>query len=220
MLLHHRARHARQNGRLTATTLLVVVLEPVPAARRVGALRLRRVEHKKALFQRRLVHAGPGGEIVGVLRAAMQHDDQGQGARGRRRGDVELVIARGRAFTVAAGDELAVRPRGLRGRCGLHGSGCFAPDLACLHVNHVEVAVRSCSRRCRSACGSGEAVSGQRRLDGCGRCLQVAALSQACGFGKQALKNGVHGVPWWVFSEYGRPAPLSRPGWRAARPAP
>ena len=54
--------------------------EPVPALVRVRARRLRRVEDEEALLLGERVHARAGGEVVRVLGAAVQHDDQRQGA--------------------------------------------------------------------------------------------------------------------------------------------
>jgi hypothetical protein len=73
---HHRLRHGGDAGRLAAVAPLVVVLEPVPAARGVGVGGLRRIEHEAAMLVGQRIHAGPGGEIVGILRAAVQHHHQ------------------------------------------------------------------------------------------------------------------------------------------------
>ena len=73
---HHRAGHARQQRGLAAPAALMVVLEPVPAALRIDVRGLGRIEHEETPLARELVHARAGGEIVGVLRAAVKHHDK------------------------------------------------------------------------------------------------------------------------------------------------
>ena len=59
-----------------AATLLVVVLEPVPAAMRVGGVFLLGVDQHHVVRAGQFVHAGAGGEIERILLAAVEHEDQ------------------------------------------------------------------------------------------------------------------------------------------------
>jgi hypothetical protein len=56
--------------------MLIARVEPVPAAQAVRRSRLFGIGDEKALLFRQPVHPRPGGEILGPLTAAMQHDDQ------------------------------------------------------------------------------------------------------------------------------------------------
>ena len=73
---HRRALARRLTLLRAAPADLVVVLEPVPAPLRVPLRRLRRVEHEPARFARSFVHRRACREIVRVLLAAVQHDDE------------------------------------------------------------------------------------------------------------------------------------------------
>ena len=77
-----------------AAASLPAALEPVPAAAAVRLRRLGRVGDREAVGVGEAVHARTAGEVVRVLLAAVQHDDQrhrlrGSGCGGRQ---VELVV--------------------------------------------------------------------------------------------------------------------------------
>ena len=56
-------------------------------------MRLGRVGDKAQLRLGQRVHLGAGGEIVGALRAAVEHDDQRQRLTVIATGDIQLVAA-------------------------------------------------------------------------------------------------------------------------------
>ncbi|KAF1858297.1 hypothetical protein Lal_00014798 [Lupinus albus] len=114
---HDVARHARQDRGLAAVARALGGVEPVPAARRVGAPLLFRIEHEAVVFVRQRVHARACREIGGVLRAPVQHHDQRARRLLARRRDVELVAPRAGAAGKDAVDEAAAR-RGSRCRIG------------------------------------------------------------------------------------------------------
>ena len=71
---------------------LVGEIEPVPASRGIGARRLFRIGDDEAQFVGEAVHARADGEVVGVLRAAVQHDDQGNRAASGALRNIDLVV--------------------------------------------------------------------------------------------------------------------------------
>ena len=99
-------RDAGDQRRFALVALLVDGIEPVPAARTVGTLRLRRIDDKTFLFFGQRIHLRAGGEIVGILRAAVQHHDQRHGLAVIAAGDIQFVGARARMVAVHAVDEL------------------------------------------------------------------------------------------------------------------
>ena len=103
----HVLGHVGQDGGFSAAALLMAVLEPVPAALWIHAPRLRRVQDKESLFPRRLVHPGAGGEVVGILRASVQHHHQRQRALACLGRNEELVVAAADRVRETAGDERA-----------------------------------------------------------------------------------------------------------------
>ena len=201
---HDLARHAGQQRRFAAAAFLVRVLEPVPAALRIGLLRLRRIQHHEAVRLRHLVHRRAGGEIVRGLGAAMQHHQQRPWAGIRTGWDEQLVVAAHRSEGELAGDELrrgsscrSGRARvELVGICGFGGtfsgaSGSLRParnfagdDIDCI----------ACRRGAAAAIdlrgGRGQA---ERRLKRRGGGLQVARLGLARGLRHQACEFRVHG---------------------------
>ena len=100
---------ATQVSVLTAATAagLVVVLEPVPAARWIGLLCLRGVQHEEITLQARLVHARARGEVVGVLGAAVQHHHHRQCLTTVAWWHIELVLERRGAMRMPARGEPA-----------------------------------------------------------------------------------------------------------------
>ena len=116
-----RARPARIAGS-PSLRRLVGALEPVPAGRRIGARRLLRIGDDEAELVGERVHPRSDGEIVRLLGAAVQHDDQ-RPARGHRRTDrrIDLVVPRARGAGEASRDP--GRPRGnFRGRRSTQGA--------------------------------------------------------------------------------------------------
>ena len=193
--LHHVTRHAGQQRRLAPASLLVVVFEPVPAARRIGVLRLRRIQHVKPAFQGGFVHARAGGKVVRVLRATVQHHHQRQRLGEGRWRNVELVLAAaGRAFGVAAADELADRA-GLDGGLGRFLRRRWTADFMRFHVDDVRVVHRAGGHGSAAECG----------LDGGGGGLQVAGLHQPRGFGHRILEGRVVHRAGGVFGASGQP---------------
>ena len=79
-------REARQPGGLAGAAVLMAPVEPIPASRRVRSARLERIGDDEAEFVRQPIHSRAYREIVGVLRAAMQHqhDHRPVSAQGRR----------------------------------------------------------------------------------------------------------------------------------------
>ena len=67
---------------------------------------LRRVQHEEALLARTQVHPGAGGEVIGVLGAAVQHHHQRQMLSRPAGRHIELVVTRQRGVRVRACDEL------------------------------------------------------------------------------------------------------------------
>jgi len=85
------ANQTRDDRRLSLIPTLVAWLEPVPALRNVGGLRLRGIDdHARALL-RQGVHARADREVIGRLRTAVQHHDQRQWLASVRAGNEELV---------------------------------------------------------------------------------------------------------------------------------
>ena len=195
MLLHHLPRHAGQQRRLAASALLVAVLEPVPAALRIGQLRLRRVQHVHALRLGQLVHRGSRGEIVRILGTAMQHHDQRQRLGAGAGRDEQLVVAAAGSCGVAAADELRLgigamcRRRSFIGRRG---------RLDCWHLARGDVddaVVGSAAGRYVIVGGSRGrwATDAERGLDGGGGCVQAAGLGQAGRLLHQMMEIWSHG---------------------------
>ena len=65
-------------GRFTATPLLVVYAKPVPAFRLIGSAGLLRIDDEAVPLFRKKIHPRAGREIVGRLSAAVKHDNQGK----------------------------------------------------------------------------------------------------------------------------------------------
>ncbi len=95
-LRHDGAGDARDDAGLALIAHLVRETEPVPASRWIGARRLSRIGDDEAVLLGEAVHPRAQGEVVRVLRAAMQHDDQRQRAALRVAGDIDLVVPRTR----------------------------------------------------------------------------------------------------------------------------
>ena len=114
VVAHDLAGDAGDQRGLAPAALLVARVEPVPALLGVGGGRLRRVGDEEAVLLGERVHLGAGGEVVGRLGAAVQHDQQRRRLLpvAERARDVELVGAAAGLVAEGPGEELrAVRHR-------------------------------------------------------------------------------------------------------------
>ena len=85
---------------------LIGGIEPVPAGRGVGGAGLSGISDQQAVSLGDGVHVRAGREVVRVLLAAMQHDDEAARPIGRRSGNVELVASRSGRAGEGPGQEL------------------------------------------------------------------------------------------------------------------
>ena len=163
--------------------------EPVPALVRIGARRLRRVQHEEAALLGQLVHARAGGEVVGVLRAAVQHDDERQ-RPGREAGRLEqLEGARPARGGERAGDEAgalrgaapALVARRLRRPLGSGRGGAGSGGVAATSRTRPS---RTTSRR-PSAAAAGA---------GCGGRAAAVPATRHLGVGVQRTLDGGGGI--------------------------
>ena len=118
---HDLAGDAGDDGRLARACLLVGAGEPVPVAAAVGRSRLLRVGDEEGVLLGEVVHPGAGGEVGGVLLAAVQHDDQGHRRTGVAGGDIEVIASGPGWFGVVQVADLTAGCGGRRsraGRCG------------------------------------------------------------------------------------------------------
>ena len=77
-----------------APRTLILRLEPIPAQGWICALALAWIGNEKSMLLSQSIHAGPCGEVVGILRAAMQHDDQWAASAGMMTTrNIELVAS-------------------------------------------------------------------------------------------------------------------------------
>jgi hypothetical protein len=86
--------------------LLVTGLEPVPAPGRVRTLRLDRIRDDAAVVLGERVHPGARREIVGVLRATVQHHEQWQRRARVATGHVEFIGALPRVVCIRPRTEM------------------------------------------------------------------------------------------------------------------
>ena len=84
VLRHDLTGDAGDQRRLTGVSRLVGHVEPIPAPLHVGRLSLGGIGDEESAALGQFVHLRAGREIIRVLRAAVQHDDQ----RHRRAGAV------------------------------------------------------------------------------------------------------------------------------------
>ena len=89
--VHHLAGDPGDERRLTSITELMSRGKPVPVLARIRRGGLLRVGDEEGLTLSEVVHAGSSGERGGVLTAAVQHDDQRQGAAGAAAGHIQPV---------------------------------------------------------------------------------------------------------------------------------
>ena len=117
-------RQAGDRRGLGAAAAAVLHIEPVPAQGRVGGRRLGWIGDDQPALFRHFVHSCTDCEIVGVLGAAMQHDDEPVEAAGMA-GNIQLAGTRAERPAEGSGLETgAVRNRrGLVGNRSPHRQG-------------------------------------------------------------------------------------------------
>ena len=112
VVAHDLAGDAGDQRGFAPVALLVAGAEPVPAFLRIGSLGLAGIDDQAAMLLGERVHPRAGGEVVGRLGAAVQHDDQRHRLAAMGAGDVELVAAASGLAAEAPGHELgALRQR-------------------------------------------------------------------------------------------------------------
>ena len=145
VLAHDPAGDARDQRGLAAVTLLVLRLnqfQHLESWRRTpGPGR-----HEAAMLLGKRVHPRAGGEVVGRLGAAMQHDHQRQRLPVIAARHVELVVAAAGLIAVGSGEELGAVRQGVRCR---HAGPANPPSPASRPLP------LSRSRKLRSASGMG-----------------------------------------------------------------
>src|SRR5262249_49913076 len=87
------ARDPGNDGRLTAPAHLVVGAKPVPAQRCICGFGLARIGDNKSMLLNESIHAATCREVVGILRAAVQHDEQGASTCLSMAWNIELVVS-------------------------------------------------------------------------------------------------------------------------------
>jgi hypothetical protein len=93
-LRHDCARNARDYARFALIALLVPEIEPVPACQLIGVRRLNRIDDDQAMLLSQSVHARPRCEVVGILGAAVEHDNQRKRPASRIARDIDFVVPR------------------------------------------------------------------------------------------------------------------------------
>ena len=189
---------------LALVALLVAAAEPVPAAIGIALARLRRPGNHEALRARQCIHARPAGEVLGRLRAAVEHQQQRRAGGVEACGNVQTVFQ----VTGVAG-ETEARIAGLA-RCGGRRRGWRCRTARPAVIDDAELALDA-RRVCRGALGRsrrriappcrGRVVlrrfsgrGAQRLLDRACRGLQIAGLHLAQGLAHR-LVACVHGCP-------------------------
>ena len=172
ILRHDLAGDARDQGGFAAVALLVLRLEPVPALGDVGRGGLGRIGNQAAMLLGQHVHPRAGGEVVGRLGAAVQHDHQRQSLPVIGAGHVELVGAAAGMVAVGSGKEPGAIRQDVRcRRCqpaqstqpGLEAAAVEALEEAAQRFGHgclvrSPPSRRSASRPCRSRAPSWSAT--------------------------------------------------------------
>ncbi len=171
---------AREYCRFTGAAPLVAGTKPVPARHGVVAAGLSGVGDQQPVFLGDGVHPGPGGEILRVLRAAVQHHDQALQPVDAGRGDIKAIAPgarRVRMPKVAEHRPLGDRQigRAARARLSAHRAKLPAPFGQRPHhlaegASRPRMHVRSVGRppRCGRASGGSEAARRQGGLDDVG----------------------------------------------------
>ena len=107
VVAHDLPRDARDQRGLALAMLLVARAEPVPALRGVGGGGLGRIGDETGVLLGERIHPRAGGEVVGRLGAAVQHDDQRDRLATIAAGDVELVVAASGLVAVGSRQKLS-----------------------------------------------------------------------------------------------------------------
>jgi hypothetical protein len=108
--IHDFARHAGEDCGLTLLSALVAALEPVPAPRTIGGMRLLGIENETLPLLGERVHAGAVGKIIGCLRAPVQHHNERERLPCVTRRDIELVGTSSGLIGIEPRDELSRLP--------------------------------------------------------------------------------------------------------------
>ena len=119
---HDLAGDAGDDRRLARACLLVGGGEPVPVAAAVGRGGLLWVGDEEGVLLGEVVHPGAGGEVGGVLFAAVQHDEQGHRRTGVAGGDVEVIASGPGWVGVVQVADLSAGCGGRRSRAGRRGA--------------------------------------------------------------------------------------------------
>ena len=182
VVAHDLPGDARDQRRLALAALLVARAEPVPALRGVGGGGLGRIGDEAGVLLGEHVHPRAGGEVVGRLGAAVQHDDQGDRLPTIAAGDVELVVAAAGLVAVGGYQKLSavrhdvgrVRRRALRqpAYAWLGVDPVDPVEEAAQRLGQVRLG-RSRRRACRPAAGAGAG-----RLPGGRRWLGICQLDR------------------------------------------
>ena len=203
------ARQSRDDCRLAAVAPLMGGRKPVPARRGIVGGALLGIGYQQAVRFGKRVHVGADGEIIGILLAAMQHDDEAAFLRSRR--NIELVAAR----AMRAGERTCQELRSLRERrrgwClrtplhvrGPSAANTLAQDLQDIaerlsHALHGRRAragrIGACGRRCAPGAGRCRAkpakAQGRQRWqcgESSGACLVRVIVSATRGIVPQGL---------------------------------
>ena len=195
-------------------------VEPVPVAAAVGRGGLLRVGDEEGVLLGELVHPGAGGEVGGVLLAAVQHDDQRYRRTGVAGGDVEVVASGpGRLGVVQVADLAAGcggrrsrdRRRGARGCRVVNPSGRLAPGFEVSVARSLSssppageaVVFRTGDDWSSRRCGPERALQDRERLRQLSRTGEPQRFGHACG------AVVVHGSPFGgvMLTSTGRSAP-------------
>ena len=107
VVAHDLAGDARDQRRFAMATLLVARAKPIPALRGIGGGGLFWIRDQAGASLGECIHARAGGEVVGRLGAAVQHDDQGECLPVIAAGNVELVSTVSCVVAVGACKELS-----------------------------------------------------------------------------------------------------------------
>ena len=134
------ARHASDDRRFAAITLLIIGIEPVPALGTVSPLRLLRIKHQALILFGSVIHLRAARKIVGVLGTAVQHHNQRQRLAMKTGRNIKLVLAAARRIGKTAGKVLGALDNGdpLAGPTGnrMHGGTACARAQFCEQVGY------------------------------------------------------------------------------------
>ena len=182
VVAHDLPRDARDQRGLALAALLVARAEPVPALRGIGGGGLGRIGDQAGVLLGEHVHPRAGGEVVGRLGAAVQHDDQGDRLPMIAAGDVELVVAAAGLVAVGGCQKLSAVRHDV-GR--VHRRALGQPAYAWLEVDPFDPIEEAAQRlgqvrlgRSRRRAGRPAAGAGAGRLPGGRRWLGIRQLDR------------------------------------------